>query len=61
MDTEDLCITSNWLTAQRDGTTLTVTILPTTLDANRYMKVSVQNGDTFDEFKFKQRGLKVGV
>ena len=41
MDTEDLCITSNWLTAQRDGTTLTVTILPTTLDANRYMKVSV--------------------
>lgn len=61
MDTEGLCITSNWLTAQRDGTTLTVTILPTTLDANRYMKVSVQNGDTFDEFKFKQRGLKVGV
>ena len=61
MDTEDLYITSNWLTAQRDGTMLTVTILPTTLDANRYMKVSVQNGDTFDEFKFKQRGLKVGV
>ena len=61
MDTEDLSITSNWLTAKRDDTTLTVTILPTTLDANRFMKVSVQWGDVFDEFKFKQRGLKVGL
>ena len=59
-DHEDLTITSNWATATRNGNTLTVTILPTTSDGNRYIKVSVQNGDAFDEFKFKLRGLKVG-
>lgn len=60
-DHEDLTITSNWLTASRNGNTLTVTIQPTTLDSNRFMKVSVQSGDTFYEFHFKQRGLKVGL
>ena len=40
---------------------LTVTIQPTTLDANRFMKVEVEAGDVFDEFNFKQRGLKVGL
>ena len=61
MDTEDLCITSNWLTAKREGNKLTVTISPTTSNGNRFMKVYVQNGDAFYEFKFKQRGLKVGL
>ena len=60
-DHEDLTITSNWATATRNGNTLTVTILPTTSDANRYIKVSVQIGDAFDEFKFRLRGLKVGL
>ena len=39
---------------------ITITISPTTSDANRFKKVFVQNGDVFDEFKFEQRGLKVG-
>ena len=60
-DHEDLTITANWTTATRNGNTLTVTILPTTSNANRFIKVSVQNGDAFDEFKFKLRGLKVGL
>lgn len=60
-DHEDLTITSNWSSATRNGNTLTVTILPTTSNANRYIKVSVQNGDAFDEFKFQLRGLKVGL
>ena len=60
-DHEDLTTTSNWATATRNGNTLTVTILPTTSDANRYIKVSVQIGDAFDEFKFRLRGLKVGL
>ena len=34
---------------------------PTTLDANRFMKVEVEAGDVFDEFNFKQRWLKVGL
>ena len=47
--------------AYDDHEDLTVTILPTTADANRYIKVSVQIGDAFDEFKFRLRGLKVGL
>lgn len=54
-------IAADWLTVKSDGKTLTVTILPTKLDGNRYMEVSVQAGDAFDEFKFRQRGLKVGL
>ena len=61
MDDKDLCVTSNWLTAKSDGNKLTVTILPTTVNGNRFMKVHVQHGDAFDEIKFKQRGLKVGL
>lgn len=60
-ENEDLSITSYWLTAKHEVNKLTVTILPTTSDANRFMKVCVQNGDAFDEFRFKQRGLKVGL
>ena len=60
-DHEDLSITSNWLTATREGNMLTVTILPTTTDSNRFMTVSVSAGDVFDKFSFKQRGLKVGL
>ena len=40
-DHEDLTITANWKTATRNGNTLTVTILPTTSDDNRLIKVSV--------------------
>ena len=54
-------ITSDWATATQNGNTLTVTILPTTANGNRFIKVSVQNGDAFDEFKFKLLGLKVGL
>ena len=60
-DHKHFTITSDWATATQNGNTLTVTILPTTSNANRYIKVSVHNGDTFDEFKFRQRGLKVGL
>ena len=60
-DNEDASITTDWLTAKSEGNILTVTIQPTTLDANRFMKVEVEAGDVFDEFNFKQRGLKVGL
>lgn len=60
-DQEHFTITSDWATATQNGNTLTVTILPTTANGNRFIKVSVQNGDAFDEFKFKLRGLKVGL
>lgn len=58
-DNKDASITTDWLTAKSEGNILTVTIQPTTLDANRFMKVEA--GDVFDEFNFKQRGLKVGL
>ena len=57
----NLSIIANWLTAKTEGNKLTITISPTTSNGNRFMKVFVQNGDVFDEFKFKQRGLKVGL
>ena len=60
-DHKNFTITSDWATATQNGNTLTVTILPTTSNGNRYIKVSVQNGDAFDEFKFRLRGLKVGL
>ena len=60
-DNKHFTITSDWATATQNGNTLTVTILPTTSNANRYIKVSVQNGDAFDEIKFRLRGLKVGL
>lgn len=60
-DNKDASITTDWLTAKSVGNILTVTIQPTTLDANRFMKVEVEAGDVFDEFNFKQRGLKVGL
>lgn len=60
-DQKHFTITSNWATATQKGNTLTVTISPTTSNANRFIKVSVQTGDAFDEFKFKLRGLKVGL
>lgn len=60
-DNKDAPITTDWLTAKSVGNILTVTIQPTTLDANRFMKVEVEAGDVFDEFNFKQRGLKVGL
>ena len=60
-DNKDASITTDWLTAKSEGNILTVTIQPTTLDANRFMKVEVEAGDVFDEFYFKQRGLKVGL
>ena len=60
-DQKHFTITSDWATATQNGNTLTVTILPTTANGNRFIKVSVQNGDAFDEFKFKLRGLKVGL
>lgn len=60
-DQKHFTITSNWATATQNGNTLTVTISPTTSNANRFIKVSVQTGDAFDEFKFKLRGLKVGL
>lgn len=60
-DQKHFTITSDWATATQNGNTLTVTILPTTSNANRYIKVSVQNGDAFDEIKFRLRGLKVGL
>ena len=60
-DHKHFTITSNWATATQNGNTLTVTISPTTSDANRFIKVSVQSGDAFDDFKFKLRGLKVGL
>lgn len=60
-DNKDASITTDWLTAKSEGNILTVTIQPTTLDANRFMKVEVEAGDVFDEFNFKQRGLKVGL
>lgn len=60
-DHKHFTITSDWATATQNGNTLTVTILPTTSDANRYIKVSVHNGDAFDEIKFRLRGLKVGL
>ena len=60
-DHKHFTITADWTTATQNGNTLTITILPTTSDANRFIKVSVQNGDAFDEFKFKLRGLKVGL
>lgn len=58
-DNKDASITTDWLTAKSEGNILTVTIQPTTLDANRFMKVEA--GDVFDVFNFKQRGLKVGL
>ena len=60
-DNKDASITTDWLTAKSEGNILTVTILPTTQDANRFMKVEVEAGDVFDEFYFKQRGLRVGL
>ena len=60
-DHKDASITTDWLTAKCEGNILTVTIQPTTLDANRFMKVEVEAGDVFDEFNFKQMGLKVGL
>ena len=60
-DNKDASITTDWLTAKCEGNILTVTIQPTTLDANRFMKVEVEAGDVFDEFNFKQMGLKVGL
>lgn len=57
-DGEGTSITTDWLTAKSEGNILTITIQPTTLDANRFMKVEVEAGDVFDEFNFKQRGLK---
>ena len=60
-DQKHFTITSNWATATQNGNTLTVTISPTTSDANRFIKVPVQSGDAFDEFKFKLRGLKHSI
>lgn len=54
-------ITDDWLTVKSDRNILTVIILPTTSDGNRYIQVHLQSGDAFDVFKFKQRGLKVGL
>lgn len=60
-DHEDLTITSNWLTATREGAMLTVAIRPTAADGNRVMTVYVLSGDVAYQFSFKQRGLKVGL
>mgnify|MGYP006962967029 CR=1 FL=1 len=54
-------IKSNWMTAKSEGNKLTITIEPTTSDGNRFMEMTVENGDAFDTFKIKQRGLKVGL
>ncbi len=52
---------SNWITVKSEGNKLTITVSPTTSDGNRFMDVDVQNGDAFDTFKIRQRGLKVGL
>ncbi len=52
---------SNWIKVKSEGNKLTITVSPTTSDGNRFMDVDVQNGDAFDTFKIKQRGLKVGL
>lgn len=54
-------IKSNWMTAKSEGNKLTITVEPTTSDGNRFMEMTVENGDAFDQFKIKQRGLKVGL
>lgn len=51
-------IKSNWMTATSEGNKLTITVEPTTSDGNRFMELDVENGDIFDQFKIKQRGLK---
>ncbi len=51
-------IQSNWMTAKSEGNVLTITVLPTTSDDNRFMELTVENGDVFDQFKIKQTGMK---
>lgn len=60
-DQKHFTITSDWTTATQNENTLTVTIQPTTSDGNRFIKVDVEKGNAFYEFKFKQMGLKVGL
>lgn len=47
-------IKSDWLTAKCEGSMLTVTIQPTTSKCCRFFKLSIEAGDVFDDFCFKQ-------
>ena len=44
-DNKKAPITTDWLTAKCEGNILTVTIQPTTQDANRFIKVEVETYD----------------
>ena len=39
----------------------TVTIEPTTSNGFRFIKLEIEAGDVFDEFNFRQSGLKTGL
>ena len=52
---------SFWLTAKCEGNKLTVTIEPTTSNGFRFIKLEIEAGDVFDEFNFRQSGLKTGL
>ena len=60
-DHENFSIKSDWLTAKCEGNKLTVTIQPTTSNGFRFIKLEIEAGDVFDEFNFRQSGLKTGL
>lgn len=54
-DRENLnLVKGTWITAQMDGTTMTVTVDPNTTGKEREASVTATAGDIFDTFSFRQ-------